>query len=64
MVKAAVLTFRVVLKAEVETCMRLLGVERIDQLGLQHINTRALERDIYDGPAGLEKLSMWVQSKL
>lgn len=41
----------VVLKAETETCMRLLGVERVDQLGMQHINTRAVERDIYDGPS-------------
>jgi L-lactate dehydrogenase (cytochrome) len=30
--------------------MRLLGVERVDQLGMQYINTRAVERDIYDGP--------------
>jgi L-lactate dehydrogenase (cytochrome) len=40
----------VVLKAETETCMRLLGVERVEQLGMQHINTRAVERDIWDGP--------------
>ena len=40
-----------VLKAETETCMRLLGVERTDQLGMQYINTRAVERDIYDGPS-------------
>ena len=31
--------------------MRLLGVERVEQLGMQYINTRAVERDIYDGPA-------------
>ncbi|KAF2118908.1 L-lactate dehydrogenase [Lophiotrema nucula] len=43
-----------ILKAETETCMRLLGVERIDQLGMQHINTRVVERDIYDGPSRLE----------
>jgi hypothetical protein len=40
-----------VLKAETETCMRLLGVEKVEQLGMQHINTRAVERDIWDGPA-------------
>jgi L-lactate dehydrogenase (cytochrome) len=40
-----------VLKAETETCMRLLGVERVEQLGMQHINARAVERDIWDGPA-------------
>ena len=26
-----------ILKAEVETCMRLLGVERVEELGLQHV---------------------------
>jgi L-lactate dehydrogenase (cytochrome) len=40
-----------ILKAETETAMRLLGCERIEELGLQHVNTRAVERDIYDGPA-------------
>lgn len=40
-----------ILKAETETAMRLLGVERVEQLGPQHVNTRAVERDIYDGPA-------------
>lgn len=39
-----------VLKAETETCMRLLGVEKVEQLGMQYINTRAVERDIWDGP--------------
>ena len=73
-----------ILKGEVETCMRLLGVERVDQLGLKHvsciaqcpsflpftdnqtcqINTRALDRDIYDGPDGLGKMTLWVQPKL
>jgi L-lactate dehydrogenase (cytochrome) len=28
-----------ILKAETETCMRLLGVDRIDQLGLQHVSS-------------------------
>lgn len=27
-----------VLKAETETCMRLLGVEKIDQLGPKHVS--------------------------
>jgi L-lactate dehydrogenase (cytochrome) len=40
-----------VLKAETETCMRLLGVESVNQLGPHLINTRAVERDIYDGPS-------------
>lgn len=73
-----------ILKAETETAMRLLGVERVDQLGMQHVsvdrppywgsmtgadereqvNARAVERDVFDGPAGLEKLGLWVQAKL
>ncbi|KAG9681023.1 L-lactate dehydrogenase, partial [Aureobasidium melanogenum] len=53
-----------ILKAEMETTMRLLAVEKVEDLGPQHINARAVERDIYDGPAGLEKLSMWIKAKL
>lgn len=53
-----------ILKAEVETAMRLLGCERVEDLSPRHVNARALERDIYDGEAGLEKLQMWVRSKL
>lgn len=30
--------------------MRLLGVEKVEQLGMQYINARAVERDIWDGP--------------
>ncbi|KAF2216334.1 hypothetical protein CERZMDRAFT_33432 [Cercospora zeae-maydis SCOH1-5] len=45
-----------ILKAEVETSMRLLGVEKVSALGPQHVNARAVERDIYDGAAGLESL--------
>ena len=37
--------------------MRLLGVERVEQLGMQYINTRAVERDIWDGPP-LERLAV------
>jgi len=71
-----------VLKAETETCMRLLGVEKVSELGAKHvshnlptfilidtlthyqINSRAVERDIYDGHAGLEKLGLWVKANL
>lgn len=28
------------------------------------INSRAVERDIYDGSAGLEKLGLWVKANL
>ncbi|KAE9993561.1 hypothetical protein EG327_004320 [Venturia inaequalis] len=44
-----------ILKAEAETCMRLLGVEKVEELGLRHVNTRAIERDIFDGEAGVER---------
>jgi len=40
-----------ILKAETETAMRLLGVSRVEELGMQHVNTRLAEREIYDGPA-------------
>lgn len=53
-----------ILDEELQTAMRLLGANTIDQLGTQHINTRALEQQIYDGPAGLEKLNLTVSSKL
>lgn len=62
--KAGVERVLEILKAEVETAMRLLGCETVDQLNARHVNARAVERDVYDGAAGLEKLEMWVRSKL
>ncbi|KAI9716569.1 MAG: hypothetical protein M1812_005300 [Candelaria pacifica] len=53
-----------ILKAEIETCMRFLGAHTVSDLGPHCINVRAIEQQIYDGPAGLEKLGLWVQSKL
>ncbi|KAH9845274.1 Cytochrome b2, mitochondrial [Teratosphaeria destructans] len=55
-----------ILKAETETAMRLLGVETVDELGPQHINARAVERDIFEDVtgAGLGNLGLWVKSKL
>ena len=41
-----------ILRDETATAMRLLGVEFVRDLGPQCINTRAAERDIYDGPSG------------
>ncbi|KAM0714027.1 hypothetical protein Q7P37_010991 [Cladosporium fusiforme] len=43
-----------ILKAETETAMRLLGCERVEELGPRHVNTRVLEQEIFDGDAGLE----------
>ncbi|KAJ5526290.1 hypothetical protein N7494_012940 [Penicillium frequentans] len=42
-----------ILAEETKTCMRLLGVERLEQLGMQHINTRLVEQQIFDGPSNL-----------
>ncbi|KAG0157924.1 hypothetical protein PDIDSM_5436 [Penicillium digitatum] len=53
-----------ILNDEIKTCMRLLGVERIDQLGLQHINTRVTEQQIYDGPTTLEPLRRAFRARL
>jgi L-lactate dehydrogenase (cytochrome) len=58
-----------ILRDETATAMRLLGVERVGDLGLRHVNTRAAERDIYDGPAELpgtqgEMNGLWVKAKL
>jgi L-lactate dehydrogenase (cytochrome) len=39
-----------ILQAEVETCVRLLGVEKLEDLNMRHINTRSIERDIYHEP--------------
>lgn len=58
------LTYQLVLKAEMETCMRLLGVEKVSELGPKHVNARVVERDLYDGQAGLEKLGLWVKANL
>ncbi|KAE8145303.1 FMN-dependent dehydrogenase-domain-containing protein [Aspergillus avenaceus] len=37
-----------ILADETATAMRLLGVRRVDQLSLQHINTRGIESQIFD----------------
>ena len=42
-----------ILRDETATATRLLGAAKVTDLGLVHINTRAVERDIYDGPANL-----------
>ncbi|KAM0332284.1 hypothetical protein ACHAQA_002560 [Verticillium albo-atrum] len=53
-----------ILQAEMETCMRLLGAKTVADLGPRFINSRAVERDIYDGDAGLDKGGLWTKSKL
>ncbi|KAJ5403584.1 Hydroxyacid oxidase 2 [Penicillium cosmopolitanum] len=53
-----------ILADETKTCMRLLGVQRVEQLGMQHINSRLAEGQIYDGPSGLEACRARHGSKL
>lgn len=53
-----------ILQAETATCMRLLGVRKISELGPQMINTRRVERDIYNGDPGLDKRGLWTKPKL
>ncbi|OLN81234.1 Cytochrome b2, mitochondrial 7 [Colletotrichum chlorophyti] len=53
-----------ILADETVTAMRLLGVERVDQLGLRHINTDGLQSQLYSGPSGLEEVERLLRSKL
>lgn len=58
-----------ILTDETATAMRLLGVESVADLGPEHLNTRAVERDLYDGPAGLPGFEgavkgLWVKARL
>ncbi|KAI0396639.1 mitochondrial cytochrome b2 [Xylariaceae sp. FL0594] len=55
-----------ILQGETVTCMKLLGVKNVTELGPQHINSRKVERDIFDGDANLETFGLWekVKSKL
>ncbi|PKS06538.1 hypothetical protein jhhlp_007286 [Lomentospora prolificans] len=48
-----------ILKAETETCVRLLGVNSVHELGPRFINTSIVERDIYNGPSGLDIAGLW-----
>ncbi|EER28831.1 hypothetical protein D8B26_000882 [Coccidioides posadasii str. Silveira] len=53
-----------ILNEETQTAMRLLGVERVDDLGMQHINARAVEQLIYDGPPGLDAFGALLKAKM
>ena len=58
-----------ILRDETATTTRLLGAARVTDLRPSHVNTRAVERDIYDGPADLPALAgasggLWTKSKL
>jgi isopentenyl diphosphate isomerase/L-lactate dehydrogenase-like FMN-dependent dehydrogenase len=57
-----------ILRDETATAMRLLGVDRVENLGPRHVNTRTVERDICDGPGGMDELEgvhgLWARAKL
>lgn len=58
-----------ILRDETATACRLLGAAKVSDLGPIHVNTRAAERDIYDGPANLPghegaMKGLWTKSKL
>ena len=68
-----------VLQGEIETCMKLLGVKEVSELGpkfvstvrpvrplrtrtytiYDQINSRMVERDIFDGGSGLDRDGLW-----
>ncbi|KAK3330783.1 FMN-dependent dehydrogenase-domain-containing protein [Apodospora peruviana] len=48
-----------ILQGEMDTCMKLLGVKEVSELGPRFINSRMVERDIFDGGAGLDKAGLW-----
>jgi hypothetical protein len=60
------------LRDETATNMRLLGAQSVAELGPRHLNSRAVERDLYDGPSGIDRglektvndVGSWVKSKL
>ncbi|KAK3902467.1 cytochrome b5-like protein [Staphylotrichum tortipilum] len=52
-----------ILQAEIETCMKMLGARDISELGPRFINTRAVERDIFDGDAGLDRSGLWTATE-
>ncbi|KOS16818.1 Cytochrome b2 [Escovopsis weberi] len=53
-----------ILQDEMARCMRLLGVDKISQLGPRFLNTRRVERDVFDMGLGLDTSGLWTKSKL
>ncbi|EAQ89381.1 hypothetical protein CHGG_06000 [Chaetomium globosum CBS 148.51] len=52
-----------ILQGEIETCMKMMGAKDLSELGSRFINTRAVERDIFDGDAGLDRSGLWTSSR-
>ena len=58
-----------ILRDEISTAARLLGAAKVTDLGPLHVNSRAVERDIYGGPANMPGIEgamkgLWVKAKL
>ncbi|KIH92758.1 hypothetical protein SPBR_02551 [Sporothrix brasiliensis 5110] len=49
---------------EIATCMKLLGAKTVSDLNPRLVNTRALERDIFDGGSGLGEMMIPVKAKI
>ncbi|CAK7213914.1 hypothetical protein SEUCBS140593_002007 [Sporothrix eucalyptigena] len=56
-------TFQI-LSDEIATCMKLLGAKTVNDLNPRLVNTRALERDIFDGGSGLSGMILPVKAKI
>ncbi|KAK4153552.1 cytochrome b5-like protein [Chaetomidium leptoderma] len=52
-----------ILQGEIQTCMKMLGAKNLSELGPRFINTRVVERDIFDGGAGLDRSGLWTSSR-
>ncbi|KAK4034058.1 cytochrome b5-like protein [Parachaetomium inaequale] len=52
-----------ILHAEIQTCMKMMGAKDLSELGPRFINTRMVERDIFDGGAGLDPSGLWTSSR-
>ncbi|KAK4127042.1 cytochrome b5-like protein [Parathielavia appendiculata] len=52
-----------ILQGEIETCMKMLGAKDLSELGPRFINTRMVERDIFDGDAGLDRSGLWTSAR-
>ncbi|CAK7244561.1 MAG: hypothetical protein STHCBS139747_006105 [Sporothrix thermara] len=56
-------TFQI-LGDEIMTCMKLLGAKTVSDLNPRMVNTRALERDIFDGESGLSEIMLPIKAKI
>ncbi|KAL2175446.1 cytochrome b5-like protein [Thermothelomyces heterothallicus CBS 202.75] len=52
-----------ILQGEIVTCMKMMGARNLSELGPRFINTRMVERDIFDGDAGLDRSGLWTPSR-